>query len=993
MPAQFYSPDYTQLMEKRIRRILMICSSYDAYILEEDGQIDVQIQKEYSELNISNPPSFSWVTTSQEAAALLAQGAGFDLIICMFNIGDTDIFGFARHLRKGGSLTPIVLLSNYSREFKNRIEHEDCSAIDYIFSWHGNADLILAIVKLLEDSMNAEEDILHSGVQSILLVEDSVRYYSTYLPAVYKLVLKQSAEFLKETLNDQQQKTRKRARPKIFLATNYEDAVTLYGKYKNNLLGVISDVGFILHKNDPSNTEKLDAGIDLCRMIREDDPQMPILLQSSQQSMRQVARDLGVGFIMKDSKALLMELSEYIGEEFAFGDFVVRNLITGEEIARAKNLKELQSLIRHIPDKELLHHTSRNRLSKWLFARGLFTLARAIRDVAPGDFDDVSKLREFIVRLIKEYRVINGQGVIARFDRDNYSRYITFARAGEGSLGGKARGLAFLNRLLVKYNLAHKHKGMLITIPQTLVLAADYFDTFIQDNGLRYVVNTEGITDEEILSEFVSSRLPLEMQEQLMVFLEKVSKPLAVRSSSKLEDSLFQPFAGIYSTYMLPLTDNKDQMLRLLGKAIKSVYASVFFAASRNYIQTTANLLSEEKMALVIQTLCGSEENGYFFPTISGLARSVNHYPIGHEQPEDGIVNMAFGLGKLVVEGGRVLRFSPRYPRNVLQTMNPKSALNETQNIMYALNLGPEQFKTSIDDGVNIRKFTIAEASAFRNISHVASTWDMDNDMLMPGAHGKGRRVITFDNILQNDTIPLAAVLSELLGICRNEMRCHVEIEFAVDMDVPPGSDAVFNLLQVRPITDYANNNEFDWNNADPDSSLVYSEKALGPGDIEGVTDVVYVRTDVFDSRNTIAMAQVLEEINRKLKQEGRTYVLAGPGRWGSSDPWLGIPINWNNISEARVIVECSLQNFQVDPSEGTHFFHNLTSLGVGYMNVKPFRGEGVFNETFLNRMPAWFEGEAIRAVRFPGELVINADGRLGKGIVMPGKTKKTEGL
>ena len=971
----------------------MICSSYDAYILEEDGQIDVQIQKEYSELNISNPPSFSWVTTSQEAAALLAQGAGFDLIICMFNIGDTDIFGFARHLRKEGSLTPIVLLSNYSREFKNRIEHEDCSAIDYIFSWHGNADLILAIVKLLEDSMNAEEDILHSGVQSILLVEDSVRYYSTYLPAVYKLVLKQSAEFLKETLNDQQQKTRKRARPKIFLATNYEDAVTLYGKYKNNLLGVISDVGFVLHKNDPSNTEKLDAGIDLCRMIREDDPQMPILLQSSQQSMRQVARDLGVGFIMKDSKALLMELSEYIGEEFAFGDFVVRNLITGEEIARAKNLKELQSLIRHIPDKELLHHTSRNRLSKWLFARGLFTLARAIRDVAPGDFDDVSKLREFIVRLIKEYRVINGQGVIARFDRDNYSRYITFARAGEGSLGGKARGLAFLNRLLVKYNLAHKHKGMLITIPQTLVLAADYFDTFIQDNGLRYVVNTEGITDEEILSEFVSSRLPLEMQEQLMVFLEKVSKPLAVRSSSKLEDSLFQPFAGIYSTYMLPLTDNKDQMLRLLGKAIKSVYASVFFAASRNYIQTTANLLSEEKMALVIQTLCGSEENGYFFPTISGLARSVNHYPIGHEQPEDGIVNMAFGLGKLVVEGGRVLRFSPRYPRNVLQTMNPKSALNETQNIMYALNLGPEQFKTSIDDGVNIRKFTIAEASAFRNISHVASTWDMDNDMLMPGAHGKGRRVITFDNILQNDTIPLAAVLSELLGICRNEMRCHVEIEFAVDMDVPPGSDAVFNLLQVRPITDYANNNEFDWNNADPDSSLVYSEKALGPGDIEGVTDVVYVRTDVFDSRNTIAMAQVLEEINRKLKQEGRTYVLAGPGRWGSSDPWLGIPINWNNISEARVIVECSLQNFQVDPSEGTHFFHNLTSLGVGYMNVKPFRGEGVFNETFLNRMPAWFEGEAIWAVRFPGDLVNNADGRLGKGIVMPGKTKKTEGL
>jgi len=436
---------------------------------------------------------------------------------------------------------------------------------------------------------------------------------------------------------------------------------------------------------------------------------------------------------------------------------------------------------------------------------------------------------------------------------------------------------------------------------------------------------------------------------------------------------------------MLPLTENKDQMLRLLSKAIKSVYASVFFAASRNYIQTTANLLSEEKMALVIQTLCGTEENGYFFPTLSGLARSVNYYPIGHEKPDDGIVNMAYGLGKLVVEGGRALRFSPRYPRHVMQTMNPKSALNETQNVMYALNLSPEQFKTSIDDGVNIQKFTIAESSAFRNISHVASTWDMDNDTLVPGTHLKGRRVITFDNILQNDTIPLANILKDLLEICRNEMRCHVEIEFAVDMDVPAGHDAIFNLLQVRPITDYGENTEFNWEEANPQQSLIYSENVLGPGDIEGVTDVVYVRTDVFDSRNTNSYAQELEELNRKMKEEHRTYVLIGPGRWGSSDPWLGIPINWNNISEARVIVECSLENFQVDPSEGTHFFHNLTSLGVGYMNVKPFRGEGIFNEASLNAMESWHNSDAIRAVRFPKPLIINADGRLRKGIVLPG--------
>lgn len=987
--TQLVRPDYTHLMEKRIRKVLMVCSSYDAYILEEDGQIDHQIYKEYIELNISNPPSFTWNTTPTEAYETLRQSADFDLVICMFNLGDTDVFAFARQLRNEGINTPVVLLTNYSREFNRRIEKEDCSAIDYIFSWNGNADLIVAIVKLIEDKMNADKDILESGVQSILLVEDSIRYYSTYLPAVYKLVLKQSAEFLKETLNEQQQKLRKRARPKLFLATNYEDAVGLYDKYKSNLLGVISDVGFVLHKNDPSDTEKLDAGLDLCHHIKQDDPFMPILLQSSQQSVKAIADALGVGFLLKNSKTLLLELSEYISEEFAFGDFVVKDMDSNEVIFRVKHLQDLQVMIREIPERELLYQTSRNRLSKWLFSRGLFTLATKIKAVRSSDFARVDDLRTYITGLIQDYRRLNGQGVVAKFDAPTYHSYIGFARMGEGSLGGKARGLAFLNRLVQQYKLGERYEKLAVSIPRTVVIASDFFDAFIVENGLQYVVNSEGITDEEILSEFVSSRLPVEVNNDLKAFVKTVNAPLAVRSSSKLEDSIFQPFAGVYATYMIPLTDNKDQMLRLLGKAVKSVYASVFYAASRNYIQATGNLLSEEKMSVVIQPVVGTEDQGYFFPTFSGVARSVNYYPIGHEEAQDGIVNVAYGLGKWVVEGGRSLRFSPKYPKNTLQTATVKSTLSETQNGMYALNLMPERFKTSLDDGVNVERFAIQDAVRFRNSRFVVSTWDMQNERIVDGAQGQGRRLITFANILKNDVIPLANVMSDLLAICKYEMRGHVEIEFAVNMDVPEGTRAQLSLLQVRPITDMEQQADFAWDAVDDQKVLVAAQRALGPGILSGITEVVYVRTDAFDSKCTRDIAQEVAHINETLKKQGRTYVLVGPGRWGSSDPWLGIPITWNQISEARVIVECGLPNFQVDPSEGTHFFQNVTSLGVGYLTINPFRGDGVFQETRLDEIPAWYESQWIRAVSFQNPLTVCVDGRKGKGVVI----KNTEGL
>lgn len=980
-PNGLSQTNYGTLMQRRIRKIMLICSSYDAYTLEEDGRIEVQIHKEYIDLNISNPPSFKWVSSSLEAKDILLADNDFDLVISMLNVGELDVFSFAKQIKEVRPELPLVLLTNFSKGIQSRLEKEDQSGLDYIFSWHGNADLILAIIKLIEDHMNADTDILGAGVQSILLVEDSIRYYSTYLPAIYKLVLQQSAEFLKEALNEQQQKLRKRARPKILLATNYEEAVLLYQRYKEHLLGVISDVGFVMRKGDPAESEKLDAGLELCRLIKKDDPHMPFLLQSSQESMREEAAKLGVGFIVKYSKALLMELNDYISEEFAFGDFVFRDLKTKEIIGRAKDLKDLQHLVMEIPEEVLLFHGSRNRLSKWMYSRGLFSLADRIRKAQHSHFKTIEELRKFIVDAIKEYRILLGHGVVAKFDKNSYSKYVWFARIGDGSVGGKARGLAFINKILQKYNLLNKYPGVKILIPRTIVIATDYFDLFIKENGLQYVINSD-ITDDELLSEFVSSRLPSSLVEDLRAYIRNATGPLAVRSSSKLEDSHYQPFAGIYSTYMIPHTENEDQMLRLLGKAIKSVYASIYFASSRAYIQATSNLLSEEKMAVVIQDICGTEDNGFFFPTISGVARSINFYPLGAEKSEDGIVNMAFGLGKIVVEGGKTLRFSPKYPKNILQLSTPELTLRDTQNEMYALNLKPEEFKTSIDDSINLQKFEVNSVKHFRNLNYVASTWDRENLRISDTNFGDGRKLITFAHILKYDTMPLAEILDDLLKISSNEMHCPVELEFAVNMDVEPGQDKIFSFLQIRPITESQDNKSLEWEKVSTNNAIIYAKQALGCGSTEDVSDIIYVKPETFDNAKTREIGEEIDKLNKVMREQKRHYVLVGPGRWGSSDPWLGIPIKWPNISEAKVIVECGLKHFRVDPSQGTHFFQNLTSFGVGYMTINPFMDDGIFNTDLLDNSPAEYESNFIRHVKFPKPLSIYIDGRKNRGIV-----------
>ena len=968
-------------MSRRIRRILLVCNNYDRFSLEEDGRLDEKISQEYLELNLSNPPALVRAESTVEALDMVLNGEVFDLVLTMYNVGEIDVFEFSHRFKALSPDTPVVLISSFSREIYRRIYESDGSCIDYFFCWNNSPDLIIAIIKLLEDSLNAEHDIIDGGVQAILLVEDSVRYYSTYLPMLYKLVLQQNAESIREALNEQQQVMRKRSRPKILMATNYADADILYNRYKDNILGVISDIGFVLHKGDKPETEKLDAGIVLCKMIRRDNPKMPILMQSSQESMRTVAESLGMGFVMKKSKILNHELSEYIGREFGFGDFVVTDPATGNEVARASDLFSLERLIQTQPEENIVPLMEKNYVSKWMLARGLFSLGKQVRAEDIRNYPSFEASRKVIVESIRDYRISQGLGVVAEFSQESFNDAIWFSRLGKGSLGGKARGLAFMSHILQKYNLYDSWEGVRVLVPRTLVVTTDYFDRFIIENGLQYVINSD-ISDSEILSEFVASTLPSDLTDALKTFVRYSHKPLAVRSSSKLEDSYYQPFAGVYSTYMVPHTDNEDQQIRLLSKAIKSVYASVFYASSRAYISATGNVISEEKMAIVVQEICGSEDNGYYFPTLSGVARSVNFYPIGHEKAEDGVVKIAYGLGKSVVDGEQVLRFSPKYPKHVLQTSTPELTMNSTQQAMFALDLQPEKFKTSLDDAVNFAHIPLSECERFRSFSKVVSTYDMENLRMVDSPAPMGPKFITFAHILKYNTFPLAEIVRKLLEISERETKCFVELEFAADLDVADDGKPVFNVLQIRPISADSMQVEVDWDSVDTSNAIIESGSALGMGWIKDVRDIVYLRPESFDTLATIKMAEEITALNARMREEGRGYVLIGYGRWGSSIPTLGVPVRWSDISEAKAIVECCLDHFRVDPSQGTHFFQNLTSFNVGYINVNQFTSGDTFDVEQLDRMEAVEETEYMRHVRFDAPLTICIDGKNNKAVI-----------
>lgn len=967
-------------MRSRIKRILMICSNYDAFTLEEDGRIESQVVSEYRELNLSNPPTFVWANSSSEAGVILESDPDIDMIICMYNDRDKDVFSFAAGLRKAGSEIPFVMLIHYSKAVRQRIFENDRSGIDFVFSWHGNADLILAIVKLIEDSANAENDVFEVGVRVILLVEDSVRYYSTYLPELYKLLITQSREFLTEFLNEDQRKYRKRSRPKILLATCYEDALAYFERFKDNLMGVISDVGMVIRKGDSGKDEKLDAGLDLVRKIREYDPLMPVLLQSSQGSISKVAEQMGVGFLRKFSRTLFMRLGDYLREEFGFGDFVFKDA-GGTEFGRASSLTQLQTIIGDIPDEVLVSNTSRNMFSKWLYARGLFDLAATFK---AEHHTDASLFRSFLLEQIRRYHRKIGQGVIADFDEGTYRDYFWFARMGEGSLGGKARGLAFLNRLVQKYDLSEKYPGMNVSIPRTIVLTTEWFDRFILENGLQNVIDSE-LSDDEILSEFVASVLPTDLLSNLKSFVGTVRGPIAVRSSSKLEDSDYQPFAGVYSTYMCPFVDNKDRMLRELTKAIKSVYASTFYSGSRAYIQASGNLIGEEKMAIILQSICGSSHGEYFYPMLSGVARSMNAYPIGSEMASDGVVNVAFGLGKTVVDGGRTLRVNPRKPRKILQLSSPSLAMSGTQTEMYVLDASPGAFKISRDDGVNLKSIPVTDVlETFDHPELVFSTYVAADDRMQPGTSARGPRVISFDGIFQFDRFPLAKALSDIMDICRNELMSEVEIEFALDpVSGSSGKEASLKLLQVRPVSDSLSFKTSSMSEAtgSMEKILVQSDQALGNGLFQESGYLVVIPPGTFDKMRTKEIADEVAKINSEMSARGDSYFLIGPGRWGSSIPTLGVPVSWTDISAARMVVEYGMDGFRIEPSQGTHFFQNITSLGVGYLSVDEYAGSGKVDFDAFNALELAFEGKFARVYKV-ASLTGYIDRESGKAVI-----------
>ena len=973
----------SSLLLKKVGKILMICSNYDAFIMEEDGQIETQVYKEYIELGLTKPPGFVWSNSSAQARDILSRETDIDMIICMFNETDKGILPLASELRATGSSIPFVLLMHYSKETRHRLvsKGQEYSGIDFVFSWHGSADLILAIIKLFEDRMNADNDILSVGVQAILLVEDSIRYYSTYLPELYRLVLTQSGEFLKETLNEVQQKNCRRARPKILLATCYDEAVAIYQKYSSNILGIITDAGMVVHKGDDPTLEKPDAGIDFVNFVREQDPMMPVLIQSSQASIADRASELGVGFVRKYSRTLFIQLGDFIKEEFGFGDIVFRDS-DGGECGRASSLFELEAVIDTIPDNVLLSKASRNMFSKWFYARGLFSLASVLRK---SHHRNATQAREFIVSQIRSFHKAASRGIIVRYSPETYRDYITFARMGSGSLGGKARGIAFLNKLIDKYGIAERYNGISVSVPRTIVVTDEYFDRFITENGLQYVIDSD-LSDDEILSEFVASRLPEPLVGQLRDYLKTVKRPLAVRSSSKLEDSNYQPFAGVYSTYMIPVTENKDQMLRMLDNAIKSVYASVYYNGSRSYIQGTGNLQSEEKMGVVVQDVCGSVHGGLFYPMLSGVARSINYYPIGREKAEDGIVNMVFGLGKTVVEGGQSLRFSPKFPKRILQLSQPELALRDGQKMMYAINLRPGAFKISRNEGVNFVHLPVAEAVAGYDYPQlVFSTYDESDCRIVPGTQVQGARVVTFDALLKYGKFPLAKALGEILELCREELSCEVEIEFAADIeDDSKGERLTLRLLQVRPISQHGEDSVMglESNKSELSKVLVHSDKALGPSFIPGMKDIVIVPPEAFDSLNTGDIAAELAQVNSHLKEMGEQYLLIGPGRWGSADRSLGIPVSWSDISEAKVIVEYCMEGFQVEPSQGTHFFQNITSLGVGYLNVNLWTGEGGIETDSIQGLEKLYQGKYANVYRVPDTLVACIDRDTNRAVV-----------
>ena len=972
----FYLKDvsFVNLMMRRIYNVLIVANPYDAFMLEDDGRIEEKIYNEYMELGLRYPPTFTQVSTIEEAEKIL-ETTNIDLVLCMPGNADNDAFAVARAIKERFPHLHCIVLTPFSHGITRRMQNEDLSIFDYVFCWLGNTNLILSIIKLVEDKMNLEHDILEGGVQMILLVEDSIRFYSSILPNLYNYILLQSQRFSTEALNRHAATLRMRGRPKVVLARTYEEALGIYERFAGNVLGVISDARF------PVNGEKdPEAGIKLLSAIHARNEYVPLIMESAESENRERAEAEGFRFVDKNSKKMSLDLRRLMEEHMGFGDFIFRDPKTRAEILRIHSLKELKDNIFKIPNDSMLYHISRNHMSRWLSARAIFPVSAFLRDITWHKLQDVDAHRQIIYDAIVQYRRIKNQGVVAVFDRKKFDRFSHFARIGEGSLGGKGRGLAFLDNIIKRHPDFCKFEGATVQIPKTVVLCTDVFDQFMEQNNL-YQIALSDAPDEEILRHFLRAQLPDEFVGDFFAFFEATQSPIAIRSSSLLEDAHYQPFAGVYSTYMIPYLKDKYLMLQMLACAIKGVYASVFYRDSKAYMTATRNVIDQEKMAVILQEVVGKQYGNRYYPNFSGVLRSLNYYPIGDEKAEEGIASLALGLGKYIVDGGQTLRVSPYHPHQVLQLSELETALRETQTQFYALDMSRVGEDFQVDDGFNILKLKVKDAVADQSLTYIASTYDPYDQMIRDGIYEGGRKVISFAGVLQQGVFPLPELLQMTMKYGAEEMRRPVEVEFACNLNADRTGQLY--LLQIRPIVDSKQMLDEDVAAIPDEQCLLRSHHSLGHGINEDVTDVVYVKTDDnFTAMNNPAIADEIERINRKFLAEGRGYVLVGPGRWGSSDPWLGIPVKWPHISASQVIAEVALKHYHVDPSQGTHFFQNLTSFGVGYFTIDSRNG-GVYRKELLDAMPAVEETRFVRHVRFDKPLRILMDGKKQEGAVL----------
>jgi hypothetical protein len=979
---------FLNLMQRRIFNVLIIANPYDAFMLEDDGRVDEKIFSEYMQLGLRYPPVFTQVATVGEAASVL-NDTQYDLIICMPGNADNDAFDVAHAVKQMSPDIPCVVLTPFSHGISRRMQDLDLSIFDYIFCWLGDTDLILSIIKLIEDKMNVDNDTREADVKCVLLVEDNIRFYSSILPNLYKYILTQSLNFATEALNSQAEMLRMRGRPKVLLARTYDEAWALYEQYKDNMLGVISDCRYPRQGEVDPN-----AGLLLLKNIREQDEYLPLILETSETGVD--CDTNGVRMLDKNSKKFSVDLRHILSEHFGFGDFLFRNPDTREVVAVAHNLKDLQNLVFKLPYETMLYHVSRNHISRWLAARCIFPVSSFLRDITWHKYPDVDTHRQIIFDAIVAYRHMKNLGVVAVFNKDRFDSYSHFARIGDGSLGGKGRGLAFLDNIVKKHEELQQFKNAQVFIPKTVVLCTDIFDQFMDSNQLWEIALSDA-GDEEILRAFVAAELPATLMDDFSTIIDATHKPLAIRSSSLLEDSHYQPFAGIYSTYMIPYTDDHNLMLHNLATAIKSVYASVYYHDSKAYMTATQNVIDQEKMAVVIQEVVGQQYGSHYYPNISGVLRSLNYYPVGDEKPEEGIAALALGLGKYIVDGGQTLRVSPYHPKQVMQMSEMEIALRQTQTQFYSIGL-PTGKEVSVNDGFNIEKRMVGEADADGSLQYIASTFDPYDQVIRPGLYEGGRKVISFNGVLEQEVWPLPELMQMSLRLGESEMRRPVEIEMACN--IHPDKTGELYLLQIRPIVDSKQVLDEDLLAVPDADCLLRSHNSLGHGVIEGVQHVVYIKVDEnYSASNNDLVSDDIDALNDKFLANGENYILIGPGRWGSSDSWLGVPVKWPNISGAKLIVEEILPSAYVDPSQGTHFFQNLTSLGVGYFTIDVYHDRAtnpidpnkqyaqgeleILNRRYLDALPAEHETKYIRCVRLPNPCVIKMDGMKQEGVVI----------